>query len=103
MAERSEQERTKIVRETSQDHLRQYATLQAMGYAEGYLSRVVLFQAVIMAVAGYLPGVAAAWALYQLTTKAIAIPVDMNLHVPAALVLGFCVGVPVVVTRDGMR
>ncbi|MBL9122846.1 MAG: hypothetical protein JNG90_04385, partial [Planctomycetaceae bacterium] len=38
------------------DHLAEFATLKAMGYALPYFVRVVLEQAVILAVLGFIPG-----------------------------------------------
>ena len=37
------------------NHLPQYATLKAIGYADGYLRRVVLEEAVILSLLGYFP------------------------------------------------
>jgi putative ABC transport system permease protein len=37
-------------------HLKEYATLKAMGYSGFYLARVVLGAALILAIAGFLPG-----------------------------------------------
>ena len=38
------------------DHLAEYATLKAMGYTNRYLFGVVLQEAIILAVLGFLPG-----------------------------------------------
>ena len=40
-----------------QDHLREYATLKAMGYSNLFLSRVVLNEAYLLAVIGFVPGI----------------------------------------------
>jgi len=48
------------------DHFAQYATLRAIGYSPGYLSGVVLRQALALAVLGYVPGLLVALALYAL-------------------------------------
>ena len=42
-----------------QDHLKEYATLKAMGYTNRYLSGVVLQEAAILAIAGFIPAIAA--------------------------------------------
>jgi putative ABC transport system permease protein len=47
------------------DHLPQYATLKAIGFTERYLTGVVLKEAVYLAVAGFIPGFLAAFALYS--------------------------------------
>jgi putative ABC transport system permease protein len=61
------------------NHLPQYATLKAIGYADGYLRRVVLEEAAILSVLGYLPGAALAAGLYVLTAKATSLPMHMPL------------------------
>ncbi len=61
------------------DHLAEYATLKAMGYSNGYLSGVVLQQAVILAVLGYLPGLAIAFFLYKTAGEATRLPLHMTL------------------------
>jgi len=66
------------------NHLPEYATLKAMGYSDGFLSRVVLAQAVILALLGFVPGLAAAQALYFLTARGTGLPLDMT----AARVVG---------------
>lgn len=48
------------------DHLAEYATLRAIGYGSGYLSGVVLRQALALAVVGYVPGFLVALLLYAL-------------------------------------
>jgi putative ABC transport system permease protein len=62
------------------DHLAEYATLKAMGYSNGFLSGVVLQQAVILAVLGYLPGFAIALYLYQTAGAATRLPLFMTLE-----------------------
>jgi putative ABC transport system permease protein len=59
-------------------HRAEYATLKAMGYGEGHLARLVLHQAVVLAVLGYLPGLALSLGLYQLTREVARIPIAMN-------------------------
>ncbi len=43
------------------EHLHEYATLRAMGYGNGFVSGIVLQQALILGVLGFLPGTMAAW------------------------------------------
>jgi putative ABC transport system permease protein len=59
------------------NHLPQYATLKAIGYTDGYLRRVVLEEAVILSLLGYLPGAALSAGLYVLTAKATSLPMQM--------------------------
>ena len=60
------------------DHLAEYATLKAMGYSNGYLSGVVIQQAGIVAVLGYLPGVAICLLLYRISSQATLLPLEMT-------------------------
>ena len=59
------------------DHLAEYATFKAMGYRTQYLLGVVFEEAVILSLLGFLPGVAVALGLYQLTAAATALPLAM--------------------------
>ena len=61
------------------NHLAEYATLKAMGYGPGYLSRVVLSQALILAVLGFVPGWAISKGLYWATSQAARVPMELNL------------------------
>lgn len=58
--------------------LSEYATLKAVGYSQWYLASVVLQQAVILAIAGFLPGWGAAWLGYRLTEAAARIPMRLD-------------------------
>jgi putative ABC transport system permease protein len=60
-------------------HLPEYATLKAMGYSNAFLSRVVLTQAVILALLGFVPGLAASQMLYVVTAWQTRLPLDMTL------------------------
>ncbi|MEL6230253.1 MAG: ABC transporter permease DevC [Cyanobacteria bacterium J06627_3] len=62
------------------DHLPEYATMKAMGYRSQYLFKIVLQEAMLLAILGYIPGLAAALGLYHLTATATAgtLPVAMN-------------------------
>jgi putative ABC transport system permease protein len=76
-----------------QDHLRQYATLKAIGYGPGYLAAFVLQQAVVIALAGYLPGLLAAWGVYALTRWQSSIVIGMTPERALAvlvLAIGMC-------------
>ena len=61
------------------NHLPQYATLKAIGYADRYLRRVVLDEALILSVLGYFPGAGLAAVLYVLTAEATSLPMQMTL------------------------
>jgi len=60
------------------NHMAEYATLKAIGYGSGYLARVVLQQAVILAVLGFLPGLAVAAVLYRITAHQANLPIEMT-------------------------
>ncbi len=60
------------------EHVRDFATLKAVGYGNGYLSFVVLQQAMWLAAAGYAPGFAIAAALYETASDATKLPVEMS-------------------------
>ncbi len=47
-----------------QDHLRQFATLKAMGYEARHLYLIVTSEALLLSLLGFLPGLAATWGLY---------------------------------------
>lgn len=69
------------------DHFKEYATLKALGYSNGYLVSVVLAQSLYLAVFGYIPALAAATGLYGLTRSAVNLPIAMTWPT-ALLVLG---------------
>ena len=52
---------------------------ETMGYSRRYLSWLVLKQALILAIAGFLPGLLLAEMLYQLTERMTHIPIEMTL------------------------
>ena len=56
------------------EHLNEYATLRAMGYRNRFVSGIVLQQAAILAVLGYLPGVAIVYWLYGKAAAATSLP-----------------------------
>ena len=56
------------------DHLSEYATLKAMGYSNRYLSRVVLGEAIVLCLVGYVPGWLISAGVAVLTRKATLIP-----------------------------
>jgi putative ABC transport system permease protein len=61
-----------------QDHLREYATMKAMGYSNFFLSRLVLAEAVILAVLGFIPGYFCSLAVYSQAREATNLPVLMT-------------------------
>lgn len=61
------------------DHLPAYATLRAIGYPTSYLQDVVFHQAIILSVAGFVPGIVASLFLYHQTSAATGLPLSMDL------------------------
>lgn len=61
------------------DHLPEYATLKAMGYTHQYLLAVVFQEALILAILGYIPGLAISLGLYSLTHLGTKLPMAMHL------------------------
>jgi putative ABC transport system permease protein len=68
------------------DHLPEYATLKAMGYSDRYLLGVLLQEALLLAVLGYIPGFLLSVGLYQITYAATLLPIAMKVN-RAVLVL----------------
>jgi putative ABC transport system permease protein len=56
------------------DHLKEYATMKAMGYTNRYLARVVLTEASLLGIVGFVPGIAICQQLYALTQQATMLP-----------------------------
>jgi putative ABC transport system permease protein len=56
------------------EHLNEYATLRAIGYKNRFVSGIVLQEAVILAVLGYLPGIAIVYWLYGKAAAATNLP-----------------------------
>lgn len=60
------------------NHLPEYATLKAMGYGDRYLLTVLLQEALILAILGFIPGFLVSIGLYQITFSATLMPVMMK-------------------------
>ncbi len=59
-------------------HLREYATLKAIGYTNAYLGRVVLSAALLLAILGFIPGAIASALLYEVVGRATFLPLAME-------------------------
>ncbi len=71
----------------------EYATVKALGYRPTYLTGVVLAQAALLAVLGYVPGFFATLGLYFAASKWGGIPTGMTIEVAIGvlvLTLGMC-------------
>lgn len=62
------------------NHLAEYATLKAMGYSDRYLLTILLQEALILAILGFIPGYLIATGLYQLTYAATLLPIGMTVN-----------------------
>ena len=60
------------------EHLNEYATLRAMGYRNRFVSGIVLQEAAILAVLGYIPGVAVASWLSGIAADATRLPLHIT-------------------------
>jgi len=62
------------------DHLGEYATLKAVGYSNFYLARVVIQESLILAVAGYVAGLAVSYGLYLVLAQVSGLPMNLTLE-----------------------
>lgn len=69
------------------NHMAEYATLKAMGYSAWRLARVVMVQALILAVAGFVPGWLISRFLYWLTAEGAHIPMQLGMGLSLSILL----------------
>jgi putative ABC transport system permease protein len=60
-------------------HIKEYATLKAIGYRNLYFLGVIFEEAVILALLGFVPGAIVPFGLYHLTRNATNLPIYMTL------------------------
>ncbi len=60
------------------EHLQEYATLKAIGYTDRRLFGIVLQEALLLAVMGFLPGYGASLFLYRTAGEATHLPLEMS-------------------------
>jgi putative ABC transport system permease protein len=73
-----------------QDHIKEFATLKAMGYSGFFLSRVVLNEALQLAVIGFVPGLLISLFIYNQATTVTNLPLEMTWQ-RGATVLGLTI------------
>ena len=76
------------------DHLAEYATLKAIGYSSRSLLLVILQEALLLAILGYVPGFLATLGMYQLLTGLTKLELVMTLNLALTvftLTLAMCV------------
>ncbi|HXD86634.1 MAG TPA: FtsX-like permease family protein [Urbifossiella sp.] len=60
--------------------LPEYTTVKALGYRPFYLTSIVMWQALLLAVIGYIPGLIASFGLYYITRTVGGIPTEMTVE-----------------------
>jgi putative ABC transport system permease protein len=60
------------------EHLSEYATLKAIGYRHRYLLSMVLQQALLIAILGYIPGFLISLIQYKFIQQATLLPIQMT-------------------------
>ena len=70
------------------DHLREYATFKAMGYGQGFFLGVVVEEAVILGVLGFIPGVIAGWGILTLMAKVTTLPLFISFGMAVTVFIG---------------
>jgi putative ABC transport system permease protein len=84
------------------NRLIEFATAKALGYRSADLSATVLWQAVLLALIGFVPGLAVSAVLYEVFGERAGLPMQIDpVHVVLVLVLtvGMCVGSGLVAVR----
>jgi putative ABC transport system permease protein len=64
------------------DHMPEFATLKAMGYSSWYFLRMIVVEAVLLSLVGFVPGLLVSWGLYDILANATGLQLKMSL--PAA-------------------
>ncbi|MEG3438922.1 ABC transporter permease DevC [Pannus brasiliensis CCIBt3594] len=60
------------------DHLPEYATLKAMGYGNSYLIGVLMQEALLLAILGFIPGFIVSVGVYNLAAAGTLLPIAMT-------------------------
>lgn len=84
------------------NHLSEYATLKAMGYTDRYLLAVVFSEALMLAVLGFVPGLALSWWLFEVSADATFLPMLLRPDMAAfvfALIFAMCAASGAVAVR----
>lgn len=84
------------------DHLREYATFKAMGYGPRFFIGIVVEEALVLGILGFLPGLAVGTAMLTLMGKVTTLPLAMTPGMAITVFLGtvvFSVVSGVVATR----
>ncbi|MBA3481529.1 MAG: FtsX-like permease family protein [Pirellulales bacterium] len=60
------------------DHMPEFATLKAMGYTTGYFLRLIVVEAVLLSLIGFVPGLIASTLLYSVLAEATGLQLQMT-------------------------
>lgn len=78
------------------DHIREYATLKAMGITDGFLFRTIMIESLILLVASFLPSTLITAMMFHVTRKGAGMPTE--LAVPEMLTVFFLAAVTFVIS-----
>ena len=84
------------------NHLREYATLKAIGFSNGYLNIIVIGEALILGCLGFLPGVLACVVLYRVAGNAAYLTLTLTGERCASvflMIVGMCVAAGLLALR----
>lgn len=70
------------------DHLNEYATFKAMGYAHGFFIGIILEEALFLAAVGFWPGFFGAHLIYAMLVQAAGLPIFMSTSRAVLVFLG---------------
>ncbi len=70
------------------DHLKEYATLKAVGYPPRFFLGIVFEEAVILGLLGFVPGLLASLALYSAVAAKTGLPMEMTAARAGVVLLG---------------
>lgn len=60
------------------DHMGEFATLKAMGYANNYFRRFIVVEAFLLSVIGFIPGMIVSFGLYRLVARSTGLLMQMT-------------------------
>jgi len=69
------------------EHIREYGTLRAIGYSNRFVSGIVIQQAAILGLLGYVPGLVIVYFLYRAAAGATLLPMHVTLARSAAVLM----------------
>jgi putative ABC transport system permease protein len=84
------------------NHLREYATLKAIGFSNLYLSQVVIGEALILGCFGFLPGMLASILLYRIAGDAAYLNLNLTIERSVSvflMIVGMCIAAGLLALR----